>query len=331
MLEIMFILVGTFVGAGFASGKEIFSFFTIYSYAGIISSILFLILLFLLIKTSLSIKIKYQITNYNEFLIYLEKKHPHFHKSIFLFFMNLFLACSFYTMVIALSTLFFSQFQIAKIITITLTLIFCFFIFYQKNIHFIGKINSLLMPFLIIFMFVFCTKHIHLESISFHSFSSLFLIKGILFGFFYFSYNSLLLLPILFNIEIKNKKINIYKISFSYAFLIFLLIFSLNLLLLTYYSFVATADLPLLIIVNKNHTIISFFYFFIFLSAILTTMLSSGFSFVQNLKEKNWHFKICVFLIGSFVFSLFSFSNLINTFYPLFGILGFGQLILLFL
>ena len=46
MFETIFVLIGTFVGAGFASGKEVFNFFTIYSFNGVISIFIFSILLF---------------------------------------------------------------------------------------------------------------------------------------------------------------------------------------------------------------------------------------------------------------------------------------------
>ena len=47
MLKIIFVLIGTFVGAGFASGKEVFNFFSVYKFNSFISIIIFSILLFL--------------------------------------------------------------------------------------------------------------------------------------------------------------------------------------------------------------------------------------------------------------------------------------------
>ena len=58
--------------------------------------------------------------------------------------------------------------------------------------------------------------------------------------------------------------------------------------------------------------------FFIILSAILTTLFSSGFSFIENIKEKNKNTVLILFLFASFIFNFFSFSNLINIFYPIF-------------
>ena len=73
MFKIIFVLIGTFVGAGFASGKEVFNFFTVYSFNGLISIFVFSFLLFLLINKCLNIKTNLKINSYNEFILYLEK------------------------------------------------------------------------------------------------------------------------------------------------------------------------------------------------------------------------------------------------------------------
>ena len=75
MFKIIFVLIGTFVGAGFASGKEIFNFFTCYSYYGVISIFIFSFFLFLLLYKCLNIKTNLKTNSYNEFIFYLEKKY----------------------------------------------------------------------------------------------------------------------------------------------------------------------------------------------------------------------------------------------------------------
>ena len=83
MFETIFVLIGTFVGAGFASGKEVFNFFTIYSFYGIISIFIFGLLLFLVIYNCLKIKTKSKINSYSEFIFYLEKKYKFFNHKFF--------------------------------------------------------------------------------------------------------------------------------------------------------------------------------------------------------------------------------------------------------
>lgn len=329
MLKIIFLLIGTFVGAGFASGKEIFNFFTIYKLYGIFSIIIFSTLLFLLIFKCLNVKTKLKINNYSEFIYFLENKYKLFNYKFFLFIINIFLASSFYIMIIALCALFNYQFNISKIITISITIFICFIIFYKKNINFIYIINSILMPILISFIIFLCFFNTNLNTIDLNNFNNTNFFKAIFMGLLYFSYNSLLLIPIIFDLKINTNKITNFKIAFIFSFIILIITFLLNLLLLSFFNCLYNIELPILHISNSSASIFLYFYFFIILSAIFTTMVSSGYSFINNFNNKHFLEKLILFLIFSFVFSKSSFSDLINFFYPLFGIIGFVQIFLI--
>ena len=332
MFDIIFVLIGTFVGAGFASGKEIFNFFTIFNLYSFVSIFVFSLLLFFLIFKCINIKKNNNLNSYSDFLLYLEKKYKYFNSKFFLFIINIFLASSFYIMIIALAALFNYQFNIEKYIVVFISIFICFNIFYNKNIDFIYIINMILMPILILFMLLLCYFNINIDnifsvSLTTNNYSILY---AITIGLIYFSYNSLLLIPIVFDLKINYNKSNIsFKISFIYSLIIFILIFFINLLLLCFYSSIYNIELPILYICNNSLKIFLYFYFFIVLSAIFTTMISSGYTFVNNFKEKNYTLKLLIFLLFSFIFCFFSFSDLINFFYPIFGIIGFIQIFLI--
>lgn len=307
-------------------GKEIFNFFTIYNLEGIISIFIFCFLLFLIVYRILNVRYKNNIYNYSDFLIYLTKKYTFINYKFFLFLINIFLIACFYIMIVALSTLFVSQFSIPKEITTIFVIILCYFIFNTKNIYFINNINTFLMPILILFIITLSFKYTNFTIINF-SFTNNFgisLIKGIL----YFSYNSLLIIPILFNIKIKNKKSNLI-LSITFSIIILCLTFFTDVLLLTYYNLIKKIDLPILAICNLDKNLFSFIYFFVVLSAILTTLLSSGYSFILNISRNNKKIILIIFLLASFIFNYFSFSAIIDFFYPLFGFLGLLQIYLI--
>ena len=232
-------------------------------------------------------------------------------------------------MIAALSSLFDYQFNIAKLITITWCVFICYFIFYKKNINFIYIINSILMPILILFIISLCLFNTNLNNINFYETNnSSNILTAIFMGLLYFSYNSLLLIPIVFDLKITEKNNN-FKISLIFSLIILLLTFLINLLLLSFYNLVCDLELPILFISNSSIKIFSYLYFFIILSAIFTTMVSSGYSFVSNFNKNNFKIKLINFLLFSFVFCVFSFSSLINFFYPLFGLIGFTQIFLI--
>ena len=197
MFKIIFLLIGTFVGAGFASGREILNFFTIYNWGGIISIIIFSFFLFVFTLKCLNIKQKLNIENYNEFVLSMKNKYTFINYDFFVFFINIFLAISFYVMLSSFSSLFLYQFRVSKIITISLTIIFCFFVFLKNNLDFIYKINCILVPILIIFLFSFSINNINLKNIIFlKSTDNIFF--SIFMGILYLGYNSLLLIPVIF-------------------------------------------------------------------------------------------------------------------------------------
>lgn len=282
--------------------------------------------MFFAIYKTLNLKIKFNLNNYRDFLKLLEKNYPFFNNKLFLIIINTFLAISFYIMIIGLATLFNYQFRIAKFLIISIVIFICYIIFNKNNITFICTINTLLMPILIFFIILLSINNISFSEINLNQNNNLLL--SIFYGLLYFSYNSLLIIPILFSLPIKNKKNN-FILSFIFSFIIFLLILSLDLLLLTFFNNIKNIDLPILAICNFSDGFYSFFYFFIILSAILTTVFSSGFSFVNNISENNKKIYLILFLLLSFIFTYISFSNLINTFYPIFGLLGLIQIFLI--
>ncbi len=308
-------------------GKEVFTFFTSYHANGIISICIFCLFMFLVILKILNIRLNYRINSYSDFLLFLKNKYPFFNNDLFLFIINVFLGISFYVMVVGLSTLFHYQFGISKLIINFIVILICYKIFKNNDLHFIYVFNSILMPILIIYVIFLSLNSIHLNKIDFCNYSSN-LLKSIFQGLLYFSYNSLLIIPILFKIKIQNKKNNCILALF-FSFIIFILTGLINLLLLTYFSEIKNIDLPILAICNTKNNIYSFFYFFIILSAILTTLFSSGFSFMVNIKEKNKKIILVIFLGFSFIFNYFSFSTLIDIFYPLFGLIGLVQIFLI--
>lgn len=308
-------------------GKEIVTFFTSYYINGIISIFIFCFFMFFVIFKILNIRLNNNINNYSDFLLLLKNKYTFFNHHLFLMLINIFLGISFYVMMVGLSTLFYYQFGIQKLIVTFIIVLICYQIFKNNDLHFIYIFNSILMPILMIYMLFLSINSIHWNPITFCN-SSSHLFYSIFQGILYFSYNSLLIIPILFKIEIKNKKTN-FLLALLFSFIIFILTSLVNLLLLTYFLEIKNTDLPILAICNAKNNIYSFFYFFIILSAILTTLFSSGFSFMLNIKEKNKKIVLFIFLGISFIFNYFSFSTLIDVFYPFFGFVGLIQIFLI--
>ena len=70
IISIVLVIIGALVGAGFASGQEIYSFFYLYGINGLFGIIIMCILMTLLIYKILKIINIMNIDNYNDFLKY---------------------------------------------------------------------------------------------------------------------------------------------------------------------------------------------------------------------------------------------------------------------
>ena len=148
----------------------------------------------------------------------------------------------------------------------------------------------------------------------------------------YCSYNMILLIPVL--ISIRNQITNKSHIKYI-AILsgIFMIIMSIMLYMLLNKSDVdvSSLEMPIVYIIRKFFPKFKNAYAFIILSSILTTAISIGMGFLQNIckKEKSYPQFVLFMCITGLIVSNFGFSKLVNFVYPFFGYLGIIQIILI--
>lgn len=323
-LKAIFIIIGTTIGAGFASGQEIYSFFNIYKENGILGIFISILITGLITYKGLKIANKYDVSSYNELIAKLKinKKISNIINVI----MNIFLLMSFYIMVAGFTAYFKQEFNIPNIVTATIVIILCYITF-MKNIEGIAKINSIAIPILIlIVIFIGMKANVFgiLKNVDIANFklSTNWIIKAIE----YASYNSILVLPILISIRkfAKNKETSISIITsiilFTLSMIIFLIMYS--------YQEIGTIEMPLVYIASKFGTMYKYIYGIVILFAIYTTMTSAGFSFLQNCSRNKIAYKyLAIFIcVSAILISNISFANLVKLTYPVFGVLGILQL-----
>lgn len=318
-IKAIFVIIGTIIGAGFASGQEIYSFFNIYQENGIlgilISSFLIGISIYIILKKSSELKVN----SYNELL---EKSAISKNIKIILkFIINLFLLISFYIMVAGFGAYFKQEFNIPNILTAIIILIICYITF-MKNIEGIAKVNTIIIPVLIIIVIGLGIKCNIISSISKASMANMevsgnWLISSIE----YASYNTILLVPILLSLknyaEKNEKKISIITtiIFFTLSIIIYFIMFNMEGL--------ENVEIPLVYIANKFGSIYSIVYSIVVVSAIYTTMISAGYGFLNNCTKTKKSYKLLAIIIciSAVFISNFSFAKLVNLTYPVFSTL----------
>lgn len=103
--------------------------------------------------------------------------------------------------------------------------------------------------------------------------------------------------------------------------IIFMLLFSIN-------TEIARIELPTVYAAGNFGKIYKYLYGIIILGAIITTAISSAYSFLHNISKTKKKYKInnIIICIIAIFMSLLGFTNLVNKLYPIFGVLGLVQL-----
>lgn len=147
ILKVVFVIIGTLIGAGFASGQEIYIFFFSYGINGLIGIIISSVLIGITIYKTFKISKKNNTKNYKEFLNYLIKNEKI--KKIANIIVNIFILASFYVMIAGFGAYLEQELKINGIIGSTILAILCLIIF-KSNVKGFVKVNCILIPILII-------------------------------------------------------------------------------------------------------------------------------------------------------------------------------------
>ena len=210
ILNVVFVIIGTLIGAGFASGQEINLFFFSNGEKGIYGIIISSLLMGIIIFNTLKILDKYDIKNYKELLeILIGKCKEGYIKTIINLIVNIFILISFFIMIAGFGAYFEQEFGIKGIIGSTILAILSYITF-MNNVKGLIKVNQILVPTLIFFLVIIGIiniKDINILEINQH------LIKSNNFGWLldailYSGYNSILLIPVIITLKnnIKSKK-----------------------------------------------------------------------------------------------------------------------------
>ena len=330
IIKIASIIVGTIVGAGFASGQEILQFFTIFDQKGLIGIILASFLFFIISFTTLELVYRYKFKNYRQVINSIAgEKYSCLIENVVM----IFLLFSFFIMIAGASALFKQFFGLNIILGATLISCLCFYMFHQR-LKGVVKINEIIAPILIISIGIIGIFFFSLMSIE--TFNNQ---KNVLIGNWftswisYVGYNSIgliALLTLLFP-YITNRKVSLLGSIIGTSALCFMafIIFTLTKM---FFPLVLQIELPMLEIIQRSNLTFAQIYSFVLLTAMLTSAVTSGFCFLNKFtdgysnKFSNYSLIIC---LAAIPMSCIGFSNLIAIIYPLFGYLGFLQVILI--
>ena len=328
VISITLVIIGALIGAGFASGQEIFSFFYIYGKNGIYGILIMSILIGIFIYKSLKIIYQKQVYNYNDFLNLFIKNTKI--RNVILWIVNVLLLVSFYIMVAGFGAYFEQEIGINRIIGSIVLNLLCVIVFFS-NIKGVLNASNLIVPFLIFFIFFIGIKNIvQIRTIDFYQMKNNWILSMLIYN----SYNFILLMPVLISLKKQiTKEKNIKKVSILVTIIILILSINIFFLLLNAnIKEIENQEMPIVYIISNYFNKYKKIYAFIVLASIFTTAISVGIGFLQNIsKNSNSYPQFVLFMcITSLLMSNIGFSKLLNFIYPVFGYIGILQIVIIF-
>lgn len=338
ILKVIFVIIGTLIGAGFASGQEMYLFFYSYGIEGLIGILISSILMGIVIyKVFVKVK-KYNIETYKDlletFLISKTKNKFSTLENVINIVINVFILITFFIMIAGFGAYFSQELGINSLIGSSVLALISFVIF-KSSTKGVVKASEILVPMLILIVVIIGIINLKqidilkLDQYIIKTNSSNFVISGII----YCSYNSILLIPVLITLKkyITSKK-QILGISIITTLITIILAVLIFTLLVKVDVDITKLEMPVVYVTSHMSKMVGLLYGFVILTSIFTTTISLGNSFLQNTSknEKSYTQIALIMCITSVIISKIGFSNLISSLYPIFGYLGIIQILLLF-
>lgn len=330
----IFTIIGSIIGAGFASGQEIYIFFYSYGMKGIFGLVFCSFLMSYVIYKVLKIVKEKNINTYGDFLDTIFYKNGTKKRYLNLSYINntivnIFLLVTFYIMVAGFGAYFSQEFYINCDIGAIIIAILSFLIF-LRNIKGLTRVNSIIVPLLIICIVFIGVKNISSIQITkldlnFEVNNFSWIIKAII----YSSYNLILLIPILVNLSsfIRNRT-SILLVSIISGFVFFILAICVFFLLINVNIPFDSLEMPVVYAIKNSFYEFKLLYGLVILISIFTTATSIGLSFLKNVVKRKKYYPLFagIMCISGVVFSKFGFSNLVKILFSSFGFLGLVQI-----
>lgn len=327
IFTIVLVIIGALIGAGFASGQEIYSFFYSYGAVGLIGIIITSSLMSLLIYKSLKLIRKNKIENYSQFLKVFIKNEKII--KIVNSILNILLLVTFYIMIAGFGAYFEQEIGISKILGSLVLAILCAIVFFT-SIKGVLKVSEYVVPVLIIFIVIIGGINLFkgnvIEQVQIAK-------KGwFISAVTYCSYNLILIFPVLISIRKEITKESHTKYIAIISGIVMITLSVMIYMLLTKIDIdISTLEMPIVYVVRTYFTQFKPIYAFIILASIFTTAISIGTGFLQNVsKSRKSYTQLVLFMcITSLLISNFGFSKLVNFAYPIFGYIGIMQILVI--
>lgn len=329
VFKIFLCCVGTVIGAGFASGQEIMSFFVNYNIYGAIGIIISGILFFAYIYVVLKKIYLYNIDNFSQYFENIAGKTT---SNIIQIISYGFMFASFCVMVSGSGAVA-DQLLGGKSFGIYFMAILCFFVF-LKGCDGMVLVNAIMTPLIAIGILIVGIYALITADVPTFSNSALSVVTNNFFisALVYVSYNTVTLIGVLLPLKnkIKHKKTPLYAGLLSGGVLCIMGIILWGTMFI-FKDELGGVDVPMLYISSKVGFIMEWIYACVLYMAMITTAVSSGYALLMFVKK---YIRISTCILSAILCAVsvpmayIGFADLVGNLYRFFGFLGMFVLVL---
>lgn len=318
-LKVAFVYIGLVIGAGFASGQEIFQYFTKFSRTNaggvVVAGLCFIFVAYLILNKT-----------YREGLItfddYICAIAGRFTLPMRWFF-RLYMFCGFFVMLAGSGALLRYAFGLNELVGIAGMAILCFIVF-AFDIKGIVTLSSILVPLMIAGVFIICSLSLIVSTPVFAPLEQ-FKNNPAISALCYVSYNTItagaVLVPLCRLLSPRSIRVG----SVLGGGILGLLIFLVWMALSAHYELLIGSEIPLYSLAVMNGSCYKWVYSAVLIMAICTTAVSHGFGLLSQCpvrSEKERLLFAAVLCLGAVPFARFGFSALVEHLYSFFGYAG---------
>lgn len=316
--------VATVIGAGFASGQEILSYFVVYGKKSIYS-LMGVCVLFVVCALCVMLRVdKNDINGFGEYICSIAPKKA---CSFIKICVMLFMLVSFCSMVSGSGELFYSALKTSRVFGMCTMMLLCVVVFWF-DIKAILTVNAILAPIMAVSLFLLgIYSFVFRDVATFGSGLITSLCKNyIVSGLIYASYNLLSAIVIIAGLKdvITSKRVCIGA-SIIGGGALFIISASIWVAIKLYYGKIVLGEIPLLSIVSRNGKTIEIIYSLSLYFSMFTTAISCGYGvfnyLMTSLKIKKLTAIIILIAVSCPILFL-GFSGIVKYVYSLFGYLG---------
>ncbi len=327
-LQIGLVFVGSIVGAGLSSGRELTQFFAVYGYKSFFGLIICAALYIIVGKMIIHLAIKYKVSSYTEFINLVCPKPIAIFTNIVL---TLFLLSSTSIILAGSGAVIHQYFGIPRFVGTT-AMIIVSVIFLMRQTKGLFEVNNFTVPVLIVIMtaIILGYSSINPQQMSFTYLKALPYTKTnwILSSLVYAGFNIISIIGILVPManEIKSNRIVLQGVAIGSSILTVLSIVIVFLMMVNP-TYAKEYEIPILAVAQQITPLLQICLLFMIWLEMFSSQISNIYSLTKSLQSKfelRYELGIAISILVALPLSTFGFTNLVDVLYPIYGVLSLG-------